>query len=132
MEGCVNVGKYGQAADEAVELIEKKLESNPINAWEVATINIYGAGSSSQAKGCPRDAFLGLCEEGLVKGVPDALYCRSKKNKAYAIKAVELLKKEPKYAYDMNNLWDKVTGGAKIHNSQMDVVIQLWENGKIV
>ena len=126
MEGCVNVGKYAQSTAEAVELIEKKVESNPKNAWKVATENICCAGTSSQAKECPRDAFLGLCGEGLVKGVPDALYYRSKKNNAYAINAVELFKKESNLAYDVNNLRDKVSGGAKIHNCQMVKLYKIY------
>lgn len=32
---------------------------------------LFGLGTSSQCKGCPRDAFLGLCGEGLVGGVEE-------------------------------------------------------------
>jgi hypothetical protein len=46
---------------------------------------------SAQKKGCPRGAFLGLCEEGLVKGIPAGNYTTSKDNKAYAVRAAELL-----------------------------------------
>ena len=32
-------------------------------------IEIFGEGNASQKKGCPRNTFLGLCEEGLrIKG----------------------------------------------------------------
>jgi hypothetical protein len=43
-------------------------------------------------KGCPKGTFLGLCEEGLVKGIPKGNYTKSVKNKKYAIKAVTVLK----------------------------------------
>ena len=46
---------------------------------------------SAQKKGCPRGAFLGLCEDGLVKGIPAGNYTVSKDNKAYAVRAAELL-----------------------------------------
>ncbi len=57
-----------------------------------------------------KDGFLGLCEEGLANGISDGLYCKSKRNKEYAINAVGLLKKDSKLAYDMNDLLVKVTG----------------------
>ena len=34
-----------------------------------------------------RGAFLGLCEEGLVKGIPAGKYSASKDNKQYAVRA---------------------------------------------
>ncbi len=89
------VNKFGKAALEAVKLLENKIYESPRDAWEKATEKIFGEGSSSQQKGFPRGAFLGLCEEGMVKGVVSGNYCRSNRNKDYAIKAVKLLKKFP-------------------------------------
>jgi len=39
-------------------------------------------------KGCPRGAFLELCEAGMIKGIASGKYTRSKRNKEYAIDAV--------------------------------------------
>jgi len=71
---------------------------------------------------------LGLCEEGMVKGVVSGNYCRSKKNKDYAIKAVKLLNKFPEMAENKILLWNNVAGASKAHNNQLDVVIALWDN----
>ena len=98
------VCKYGKSALRAVELIRNNYINDPKEAWEKSTIEIFGKGSASQQKGCPRGAFLGLCEEGMVKGVPAGDYCTSQKNKTYAIKAVNLLKHDPDYLTDKQAL----------------------------
>ena len=63
------MGKYGEAAIRSIELITESSHDSPVSAWNQATSEIFGKGSSSQKKGCPRNAFIGLCESGLVKGV---------------------------------------------------------------
>ncbi|MCY4245019.1 MAG: hypothetical protein OXE47_06830, partial [Gammaproteobacteria bacterium] len=81
----------------------------------------------------PRSAFLGLCEAGLVKGVPPGEYLKksSKKlNKGYAVKAVSKLIENPKLKDNSpKELWELVI--SKAHDSQMDVVLALWEKQKI-
>ncbi|OMD48470.1 DUF6979 family protein [Paenibacillus odorifer] len=123
------MNKYAQSAIRAVELC--KLKVSPIDAWNTATLEHYKRDSDSQKKGCPRYAFLGLCEEGLIKGVRSGTYIlKSKnKNKVYAVKAVELLKANPELAKDKKRLWNEVVKGDKKHNSQMNVVLALWGNG---
>jgi hypothetical protein len=121
--------KYGLAAIKAVELVTSGLAKGPAYAWEKATTEIFESGTSSQKKGCPRDAFLGLCEDGLVKGIPGGCYTRSKKNKAYAVRAVRVLKETPKSTYDPSELWSEVIGSRKTHNGQMNVVLSLWGAG---
>ena len=124
------MGKYGDAAIKAVRLVRSGSVKSPINAWKRATGEIFGRGTSSQDKGCPRDAFLGLCEEGIITGIPAGNYTRSIKNKEYALKAVRLLKEEPEVT--QTKLWDKVVEGKGIkHNGQMDVVVSLWKAGLI-
>jgi len=84
-------------------------------------------------KGCPKGAFLGLCEEGLVRGIPRGLYTQSRKNKEYAVRAVRLLKEGQYAPKDPFVLWSRVMAGdPKNYNQQMDVVLALWENGYIV
>ena len=81
-------------------------------------------------KGCPRGAFLGLCEEERVKGVKTGHYTRSKLNKEYAMEAVRLLRLEPSLVSDRAQLWRRVIGQkTKAHNGQLDVVIGLWNAG---
>jgi len=126
------MGKYGTAAIEAVRLYRQGLTKSPQDAWEKATSKIFGWGTSSQRKGCPRNAFLGLCEEGLVRGVEPGDYTRSQKNKSYAVDAVAILQRYPSLAGNHNRLWSKVLADEhKKHNSQMDVVIALWNAGLI-
>ena len=127
------MNKYGQAAIKAIDLIKSKRASTPETAWEMATIEIFGAGTSSQSKGCPRNTFLALCETGKVKSIKSGVFTSAKKNKGYAIKALELLVDNPSLSNDSKILWNKIQSGIeKKHNSQMDVVVALWSKGFIV
>jgi len=120
------MGKYRQAAIQAVRLITS-INFNPIQAWEIATKNIFGKDTTSQKKGCPKGTFLGLCERELIKGVPIGNYTNSSENKRYAIKAVRILKRNPEFAKSEETLWNEVIGeNKKKYNNQMDVVISLW------
>ena len=125
------MGKYGTAAVMATKLYEG-LVSSPNDAWVKAVTKVFPSSESSQKKGCPRGAYLGLCENGFIRGVPKGDYCRSKKNKEYALKAVELLKQDKSLLSDEKRLWDIVMDGEeKKPNHQMDVVISLWNEGLI-
>ena len=93
---------------------------------------LYPTSPTARKKGCPRGAFLGLCEEGMVKGIPPGQYASSKENKAYAVRAATLLA-EGTQSWSISALWQAVTNDpGKAHNSQMDVVMALWKNGLIV
>jgi hypothetical protein len=125
------MGKYGQAAVMAAGLIESNRTNSPLEAWNIATAEIFGEGTHGQKKGCPRGAFLGLCEEGLVRGIAPGKYTDSQKNKSYAIRGVELLKQDSSLLECPFKLWNAI-GIKKSHNGQMDVVISLWNNNLIV
>lgn len=74
-------------------------------------------------KPCPKNAFLGLCEEGLVKGVPRGEYTKSEKNKKYALKAFEKLQEDPLIKNDIKEFWRIVGPKPTIsHNYQLNVV----------
>ncbi len=121
--------RYGEAALIAVR---DSAGTSPAKRWQSAVERVYPTSVSAQKKGCPRGAFLGLCEEGLVKGIPAGNYTVSKDNKAYAVHAAELLI-ESKQKWSISELWRAVTDDPeKTHNSQMDVVLALWKNGLIV
>lgn len=135
-EGEPLMNKYGVVALKAVKLIEMGKHTEPLATWNVVASEVFGVGSSSQRKGCPKNAFLGLCEAGMVKGIKEGNYAKrstSQKNKDYAVRAVQLLKEEPELVDNKSRLWSDVIGGVHLaHNSQMDVVLALWNNNLIV
>jgi hypothetical protein len=105
----------------------------PADAWAEAAAEVFPDSPSSQVKGCPMGAFLGLCEEGRVAGVPVGGYTASRLNKQYALDAVRLLVAEPGIAdLGPEELWRRVMDGrGKRANSQMEVVLGLWRAGRI-
>lgn len=124
------MGKYGETAIRAVALLGAEECDDPRKAWDKVAAEVFRGRESSRKKGCPKDAFLGLCEEGMVKGVPAGSYTRSTKNKWYAVRAIEILEKRPELARDTKRLWAMVVEGNPIkHNGQMDVVVSLWNVG---
>ncbi|WP_440951695.1 DUF6979 family protein [Methanococcoides sp. FTZ1] len=123
--------KYGEAAVRSVNAIISNEGKDPRDIWDFVTSEIFGEGTCSQRKGCPRNTFLALCEEGLIKGIKKGNYTRSQKNKEYALKAVKVLKENPNLTKDAKALWREVVDEPKAHNGQMDVVIALWNNGYI-
>ena len=67
-------------------------------------------------EGLPEGRVLGLCEEGLVKGIPRGDYTRSQMNKQYAVNAVRALRHTPSLAHDRSALWmaaNVVTSGCR-------------------
>jgi len=123
--------RYGEAALMATRQ-GSSANTSPAVRWESALGKLYPTSPIARKKACPRGAFLGLCEEGLVKGIPPGQYTTSKDNKAYAVRAAALLA-EGTQSWSRNSLWQAVTNDPeKTHNSQMDVVLALWKNGLIV
>lgn len=124
--------KYAKAALDAMKRIENG--ETPQLAWENATIEVFGKGTASQEKGCPKGAFLGLCEKGLVKGVCPGSYLTNSatnKNKRYALASLELFKKEQVIPEDRRAFWRRVPGTTKSMNGQLDVLFALAEAGCI-
>ena len=105
---------------------------NPEARWESAMEKLYPTSSAARRKAGPRGAFLGLCEEGLVKGIPTGDYASSKDNKACAVRAVALLTAAEQH-WSRSALWQAVTDGVeKAETGQIDVVLALWNNDLIV
>ncbi len=122
--------KYGRAAVLATHNFVTSIANSPMGAWKLAVTSLFPDSTSAQSKGCPRGAYLGLCEEGMVKGIAPGSYTASKQNKSYALQAYSLLLSDSSLSKDSQNLWKKVIGGGeKVHNNQMDVVLALWESG---
>ncbi len=123
--------RYGEAALMAVrmELYGKAL--TPAERWQDAVQKLYPNALPAQKKKAPREAFLGLCEAGLVKGVLPGNQAAGNRNKDYAVAAVALLRAGTHKT--VSQLWSAVTDGEDAeHTSQMDVVLALWKNGLIV
>lgn len=123
--------QYGKAAIIAVGLVKDNGET-PQGAWKKAIRECTDSDSSQDEK-CPRYAFLGLCEEGMIVGIDSGEYGAGKKNKAYATKAVELLRRKPFLSVNEKELWKRVMRDlgektTKSYNSQMHVVTALWNN----
>jgi hypothetical protein len=122
------MNKYALTALKAVQNFNN---SNSIIEFYVRAAKDIFETKSAREKSCPKNTFLSLCEEGLVKGIPKGNYIKSVKNKEYALKAVTILKQNTQTTFTPKELWDKLELGDKRHNSQMDVVLALWENGLI-
>ena len=129
------MSKYGLVAIEAVSNYQNQKDKNPGLAWDSAVAEFFPKSKSYREKIGPKSTFLGLCEEGLVEGIPKGKYLKGRnqdENKAYAIKAVNLLKENPYFKSSANSLWNYVVEpDSKPHNRQMNVVIALWNYGLI-
>lgn len=129
-KGDYKMTTYEEITLKAIELLSEagSYESAWLNAARVCNKSV-----SVQKKGCPRNAFLGLAESGLIKNIPAKLnYQPKSQNAKYAIKAVKLLKQEPCLAGNKKMLWKAVAGESKAHNGQIDVVLALWNKGLII
>jgi uncharacterized protein DUF6979 len=127
------MGKFGQTAVRATELLRDGKCGAPTEAWQVAAREVFPGKPGAQKKACPRATFLGLCEEGLVVGVAAENSAAGEGNRVYAVEAVRLLHQEPALAEGgPTALWWRVMYGRdKVPNHQMDVVLTLWELGLI-
>jgi len=121
--------RYGEAAILAAR--EGASGMNPVSRWESALKKLYPTSPVARLKSSPRGAFLGLCEEGLVKGIPAGDYAASKDAKACAVRAVALLAEGTQH-WSRSALWQASTLDAgKQESGQIDVVLALWNNGLI-
>ena len=125
------MGKYGEAAIYATEMIRDS-GIDPPEAWEESCERVEG-----NPQKCTRSAYLGLCEEGMIKNVPMGNYTDSTCNKRYAVEAVKLLRSCPSLvAEPRRDLWEKALEnsckGKRIgQDGQLDVVLVLWNKGFI-
>lgn len=125
------MGQYGETAVRAVSLYTRGKASSIVDAWEITGREILHT-ESTQTKNCPRTTFLGICESGIVTGVPAGEYNkRLSENKQYGLKAIALLRYHPELATDEALLWKKIGNAAIKQNGQMEVVIALWQNGLV-
>lgn len=124
------MGMYGEAAIRASGYVVSGAMA-PKEAWHSAIAELSKS-LESQKKGCPKMAYLGLCDAGAVKGIPRGSYSAvpQSKNGEYAKRAHSLLHSQPKLARDKKKLWARsIAPDDKHENDQMDVVVTLWNRG---
>ena len=123
------MGDYGVTAVDATNYVKSGQHNSPVTAWQTAVSVQFPKSKSSQNKGSPKGAYLGLCEMGLVCGIPVGSYTKSRQNKLYAVSALKQLCHKPAFANNPSASW-VATGCTNIRqNNQMDVVIALWNAG---
>src|ERR1035441_5611107 len=105
------MGKYGEAAVHATGFLASQIDC-PNEAWRKAVSEVFPESVSSQKKSCPKSAYLGLCEAGVIAGVPKGDYTRSTDNKRYALEAMSILVSSPVLATDHKTLWSKTRAPA--------------------
>lgn len=126
------MSKYREVATRAVGLMLWAPGTGPADAWVAAAIEVFPESAAARVKACPRGAFLGLCEAGVVSGVPPGAYTRSILNKEYAVRALDALRSSPELAKDHHRLWQAATTGKDVQpNSQMEVLTALWDAGLV-
>jgi hypothetical protein len=127
------MGQYGRTAVHATKRFLSGEAPSVRTAWDSA-VTQHSDTPFSQAKGCPRDAFLGLCEAGLVKGVPPGNHGapRENVNGRYAVEAYHLLKADPILASDKKALWKAIPDRTATHeNGQLDVLLMMYAAGQL-
>jgi hypothetical protein len=125
------MSNYANASIIALNLATAKGGIPIVQAWAEACRLIFPGKPQAEAKKCPRGAFLGLCEAGLVRGIAPGEYLASRKsvNKDYAVRMVELIEQEPFAASDSLRLWLHAVGGVKkTENDQRKIVQALHQH----
>ena len=121
------MNQFAKAAKRAVKLYLERSVASPHESWQEA-INGFSTSSNTRKKSCPRNTFLGLCSDGVIKGIPPNDYnAPDNFERIYAQKAVEILRKNPSLADFPRKLWKEIGNGNKCYDSQMDIVCVLWK-----
>ena len=90
---------YGKTAVKAVELFAYTHDIK--KAWTEA-VQEFTNSYSARVKGCPKNAFFGLCYAGKIKGISiQTPQEKESKNAEYAILAIHLLDLLRKYPEDL-------------------------------
>ena len=120
------ISKYGIVALEATSAASKGL--HPLDAWNASAVRVFKNNPSCIIKSCPKSTFLGLAQLGVISGIKPGEYTKSIENKKYAESALKLLRENSSWSNNPLKLWERIMNGVeKKHNSQMDVVIALWQ-----
>jgi uncharacterized protein DUF6979 len=122
---------WGGIALRAWEMLTRQPGLSLPDAWRAAVCEHYtdpGQQKNALTHTCPKGAFLGLCQWGLVRGVEPGRYTDSTASSGYALAAIGLLQAEPELADDKSAL-EKRVFGARTPNDEVDVVLALRTQG---
>ncbi|MDR0639592.1 MAG: hypothetical protein LBG27_11955, partial [Spirochaetaceae bacterium] len=75
--------------------------------------------------------FLGLCAEGLLKGISKDRCATDSVERQYARQAVDWLREHRDTAITPKQLWDKIGNAHIRYDRQMHIVLALWCAGLI-
>ncbi len=125
------MSKYAQAAVDTVRRNQGKNSPDMRQEWDKTMVEYFPGKKPSREKGCPRNAFLGLSEEGRIIGIPAGNYGvrKGNVNKRYAIDATRFLQAGGKS--EKNQLWAAVTDAKKTQYHQMEIVLALLREGML-
>lgn len=133
------MSQFGNVAVSAAQSLQQNPTMRAKDAWNLA-MNQTNLLSSSKDKGCVKCAFIDLCESGQVLGVPPVKQISLGWNGLYAVLVVVYLRQKGWQRRPANTrgretkLWNlvlKMLQKSIKPNSQMDVVLSLWDAGLI-
>lgn len=127
------MNKYARIAVEAARSLRDGRRPDPVEAWEEAAREVAPQAPTSGSKPCPRTAFLGLCEAGLVLGFAPRgrTFSKGVGNKKKGLVALDLLKADQSLLDRKGDWWRRTAGpkGRPRHEGVLDVVEGLWRAG---
>ena len=115
--------KFGECAIQAYKKMRKE-KCSALEAWITTAEELFGVGSSSSKKGCPKNDFLGVVDVNHKKS----------KNADYAVEILKRLNRNPGESFEKipkAKFWKEEMKQEISHNSQIDVVFALWSKGYI-
>ena len=122
------MGIFGKTAVDAVKLLRKDIKYTSLEAWQKAIV-FNTSSEESRKKGCPRSAFIGLCDEGYILGILATKIKKRSKNSIYSTEAAKYLLENNLKEITIKELWQKIEEPKPINeNGQMQLVIALWQN----
>lgn len=127
------MNQFGVAAVNAANLIQQTPQLLPEDAWD-QVMAATSLSASTVCKCCPREAFIGLADSGLIYGTTPLRKVAVGWNGIYAIVGVAILRNiqatRTRQKGDADQLWSYVMNALSPksvdQNNQMEVVLALW------
>ena len=123
---------YGQIAIDTIRIIRQSPYLEVRQAWS----NSLSANNKND-KACPKVAFLGLCEDGFINGIPAGNYIQKTgisviKQKAVAIRGIIMNRTPPKIPVQSNaSIWRQVSGSGR-DQGVIEGIYTLFRNGDLI
>lgn len=119
------MNRYTEIVVKAINTIKEGRVQNPVEAWDKSLTDVFGNNITSYNRNCARNTFLGLCEEGYIKGINKGKYTLSKINKEYVVKLRDTIYKNQ--VSNEDNIWLAINMSDKKHYLQLQIVKELYE-----